>query len=102
MRGTRLLDRLESRQLEVEDHLYGRQQDGGGGGIVVCAGAKGSWVEGKTVFVSNQTQTSMLPQSIQSPMLTSASVVSSPYNSNCGNVVTLCPACLGCGHLTPA
>ena len=85
MRGTRLLGRLESRE---------------GGDI--HGGAGGCWGKGKTVFFSNQTQTSMLPQSIQSPMLTSASVVSSPYNSNCGNVVTLCPACLGWGHLTPA
>ena len=109
MRGTRLLDRLESRQLEVEDHLYGRQQDGGGGGIVVCAGAKGSWVEGKTVFVSNQTQTSMLPQSFKPSMSTFAPVMSSPSTSGaCGtrfnvpNVVTLCPTCHAWGLLTRA
>ena len=109
MRGTRLLDRLESRQLEVEDHLNGRQQDGGGGGIVVCAGAKGSWVEGKTVFVSNQTQTSMLPQSFKPSMSTFAPVMSSPSTSGaCGtrfnvpNVVTLCPTCHAWGLLTRA
>ena len=109
MRGTRLLDRLESRQLEVEDHLNGRQQDGGGGGIVVCAGAKGSWVEGKTVFVSNQTQTSMLPQSFKPSMSTFAPVMSAPSTSGaCGtrfnvpNVVTLCPTCHAWGLLTRA
>ena len=90
MRGTRLLERLEG-------------QEGGG---IVHAGSGESWVEGNTVFVSNQTLTSMLPQSFQSPMSTLAPVVSSPL-SNCGgrldvpNVVTLCPACHAWGLLTP-
>ena len=89
MRGTRLLGRLEG-------------QDGG----IIHAGSGGSWVEGKTVFVSNQTQTSMLPQSFQSPMSTFAPVGSSP-SIDCGgrldvpNVVTLCPACRAWGLLTP-
>ena len=88
MRGTRLLGRLEG-------------QDGG----IIHAGSGGSWVEGKTVFVSNQNQTSMLPQSFQSPMLTFAPVGSSP-SIDCGgrldvpNVVTLCPACRAWGLLT--
>ena len=108
MRGTRLLDRLESRQFEVEDHLLnGRQQEEGG--EIVCASAKGSWVEGKTVFVSNQTQTSMLPQSFKPSMSTFAPVMSSPSTlGDCGtrfgvpNVVTLCPTCHAWGLLSPA
>ena len=90
MRGTRLLGRLEG-------------QDGGG---IIHAGSGGSWMEGKTVFVSNQTQTSMLPQSFQSPMSTFAPVASSPSSDCRGrldvpNVVTLCPACRVWGLLTP-
>ena len=90
MRGTRLLGRLEG-------------QDRGG---IIRAGSGGSWMEGKTVFVSNQTQTSMLPQSFQSPMSTFAPVVSSPSSDCRGrldvpNVVTLCPACRAWGLLTP-
>ena len=90
MRGTRLLGRLEG-------------QDGGG---IIHAGSGGSWMEGKTVFVSNQTQTSMLPQSFQSPMSTFAPVASSPSIDCRGrldvpNVVTLCPACRAWGLLTP-
>ena len=91
MRGTRLLGRLEGQ---------------GQGGGIIHAGSGGSWVEGKTVFVSNQNQTSMLPQSFQSPMSTFAPVGSSP-SIDCGgrldvpNVVTLCPACRAWGLLTP-
>ena len=68
VRGTRLLGRLESQR----------------GGESLHAGAGGGWVEGKTVFVSNQTQTTMLPQSFQSPMPTFAPVKSSSSS--------LCPA----------
>ena len=69
VRGTRLLGRLESQR----------------GGESLHAGAGGGWVEGNTVFFSNQTQTTMLPQSFQSPMPTFAPVKSSPSS--------LCPAC---------
>ena len=33
------------------------------GGEILPAGAGGGWVEGKTVFISNETQTTMLPLS---------------------------------------
>ena len=90
MRGTRLLGRLEGQDR----------------GRITHAGSGGSWVEGKTVFVSNQTQTSMLPQLFQSPMSTFAPVVSSPSSDCRGrldvpNVVTLCPACRVWGLFTP-
>ena len=78
VRGTRLMGRLESQR----------------GGESLHAGAGRGWVEGKTVFVSNQTQTTMLPQSIQSPMSTCAPVKSSPSN--------LCPACYAWGLSSPA
>ena len=93
MRGTRLLGRLEG-------------QDGGG---IIHAGSGGSWMEGKTVFVSNQTKTSMLPQSFKPSMSTFAPVMSSPSTlGDCGtrfgvpNVVTLCPTCHAWGLLSPA
>ena len=87
MRGTRLLGRLESQR----------------GGESHHAGTDGDWVEGKTVFFSNQTQTTMLPQSFQSPTSIFAPVLSSP-SSLCDvpNVVTLCPACYAWGLLSPA
>ena len=90
LRGTRLQGRLES-QREEENHTS----------------AGGSWVEGRTVFVSNHTQNSMLPQPFQSPMSTFAPVMPSP-SSYCGsklsfpNVVTFCPSCHARGLLTPA
>ena len=70
-----------------------------------CAG--GSWVEGRTVFVSNHTQNSMLPQPFHSPMPTFAPVMPSPF-SYCEsklsfpNVSTFCPSCHARGFLTPA
>ena len=79
LRGTRLLGRLESQW---------------GGGESLHAGASDGWVEGKTVFFSNQTQTTMLPQSFQSPMPTFAPV-KSPTSS-------LCPACYAWGLSSPA
>ena len=78
VRGTRLLGRLESQR----------------GGESLHAGAGGGWVEGKTVFVSNQTQTTMLPQSFQSSLSTFAPVKSSPSS--------LCPSCYAWGLLSPA
>ena len=80
MRGTRLLGRLES-QRGGESHHSGAGRD---------------WVEGGTVFFSNQNQTTMLPQSFQSPKSTFAPVMSSP-SSLCGNVVTRCPTCYAWG-----
>ena len=62
VRGTRLLERLESQR----------------GGESFHTGAGEGWVEGKTVFVSNQTQTTMLPQSFQSSLPTFAPVKSLP------------------------
>ena len=79
LRGTRLLGRLESQW---------------GGGESLHAGASDGWVEGKTVFISNQTQTTMLPQSFQSPMPTFAPV-KSPTSS-------LCPACYAWGFSSAA
>ena len=79
LRGTRLLGRLESQW---------------GGGESLHAGASDGWVEGRTVFISNQTQTTMLPQSFQSPMPTFAPV-KSPTSS-------LCPACYAWGLSSPA
>ena len=73
VRGTRLLGRLESQR----------------GGDSFHTGAGGGWVEGKTVFVSNQTQTTMLPQSFQSSLPTFAPVKSSPSS--------LCPSCYAWG-----
>ena len=78
VRGTRLLGRLESQR----------------GGESFHTGAGGGWVEGKTVFVSNQTQTTMLPQSFQSSLSTFAPVKSSPSS--------LCPSCYAWGLLSPA
>ena len=78
VRGTRLLGRLESQRGEESLH----------------AGAGEGWVEGKTVFVSNQTQTTMLPQSFQSSLSTFAPVKSSPSS--------LCPSCYAWGLLSPA
>ena len=83
MRGTRLLGRLES-------------QEGG----EIHTGAGGCWVEGRSVFFSNHSQTSMLPQPFQSPMSTHAPVMYSP-SSHCGIVATFCPACHAWGLLTP-
>ena len=73
VRGTRLMGRLESQR----------------GGESFHTGAGGGWVEGKTVFVSNQTQTTMLPQSFQSSLPTFAPVKSSPSS--------LCPSCYAWG-----
>ena len=78
MRGTRLLGRLEGQDR----------------GRITHAGSGGSWVEGKTVFVSNQTQTTMLPQSFQSSLPTFAPVKSSPSS--------LCPSCYARGLSSPA
>ena len=78
VRGTRLLGRLESQR----------------GGESLHAGAGRGWVEGKTVFVSNQTQTTMLPQSFQLPLSTFAPVKSSPSS--------LCPSCYAWGLSSPA
>ena len=78
VRGTRLLGRLESQR----------------GGESFHTGAGGGWVEGKTVFVSNQTQTTMLPQSFQSSLPTFAPVKSSPSS--------LCPSCYAWGLSSPA
>ena len=78
VRGTRLLGRLESQR----------------GGESLHTGAGGGWVEGKTVFVSNQTQTTMLPQSFQSSLPTFAPVKSSPSS--------LCPSCYAWGLSSPA
>ena len=78
VRGTRLLGRLESQR----------------GGESLHAGAGGGWVEGKTVFVSNQTQTTMLPQSFQLSLPTFAPVKSSPSS--------LCPSCYAWGLSSPA
>ena len=78
VRGTRLLGRLESQR----------------GGESFHTGAGEGWVEGKTVFVSNQTQTTMLPQSFQSSLSTFAPVKSSPSS--------LCPSCYAWGLLSPA
>ena len=78
VRGTRLLGRLESQR----------------GGESFHTGAIGGWVEGKTVFVSNQNQTSMLPQSFQSSLPTFAPVKSSPSS--------LCPSCYAWGLSSPA
>ena len=65
--------------------------------------AGGSWVEGRTVFVSNHTQNSMLPQPFQSPMSTFAPVMPSPSSKlSFPNVVTFCPSCHARGLLTPA
>ena len=86
LRGTRLQGRLES-QREEENHTS----------------AGGSWVEGRTVFVSNHTQNSMLPQPFQSPMSTFAPVMPSPSSKlSFPNVVTFCPSCHARGLLTPA
>ena len=73
------------------------------GGESLHAGVGGGWVEGKTVFFSNQTQNTMLPQSFKSPKSIFAPVLSSP-SSLCDvpNVVTLCPACYAWGLLSPA
>ena len=78
VRGTRLLGRLESQR----------------GGESFHTGAGEGWVEGKTVFVSNQTQTTMLPQSFQSSLPTFAPVKSSPSS--------LCPSCYAWGLSSPA
>ena len=78
VRGTRLLGRLESQR----------------GGESFHTGAGEGWVEGKTVFVSNQTQTTMLPQSFQSSLSTFAPVKSSPSS--------LCPSCYAWGLSSPA
>ena len=78
VRGTRLLGRLESQR----------------GGESFHTGAGGGWVEGRTVFVSNQTQTTMLPQSFQSSLPAFAPVKSSPSS--------LCPSCYAWGLLSPA
>ena len=78
VRGTRLLGRLESQR----------------GGESLHTGAGGGWVEGKTVFVSNQTQTTMLPQSFQLSLPTFAPVKSSPSS--------LCPSCYAWGLSSPA
>ena len=78
VRGTRLLGRLESQR----------------GGESFHTGAGGGWVEGKTVFVSNQTQTTMLPQSFQSSLPAFAPVKSSPSS--------LCPSCYAWGLSSPA
>ena len=78
VRGTRLLGRLESQR----------------GGESFHTGAGGGWVEGKTVFVSNQTQTTMLPQSFQSSLSSFAPVKSSPSS--------LCPSCYAWGLSSPA
>ena len=78
VRGTRLLGRLESQR----------------GGESFHTGAGGGWVEGRTVFVSNQTQTTMLPQSFQSSLSTFAPVKSSPSS--------LCPSCYAWGLSSPA
>ena len=78
VRGTRLLGRLESQR----------------GGESFHTGAGEGWVEGKTVFVSNQTQTTMLPQSFQSSLPTFAPVKSLPSS--------LCPSCYAWGLSSPA
>ena len=78
VRGTRLLGRLESQR----------------GGESFHTGAGEGWVEGKTVFVSNQTQTTMLPQSFQLSLPTFAPVKSSPSS--------LCPSCYAWGLSSPA
>ena len=84
--GTRLQGRLESRR-EEENH----------------ASAGSSWVEGRTVFVSNHSQNSMLPQPFHSPMPTFAPVMPSPSSKlSFPNVVTFCPSCHARGLLTPA
>ena len=86
LRGTRLQGRLESQRAE-ENH----------------ASVGGSWVEGRAVFFSNNTQNSMLPQPFQSSMSTFAPVMPSPSSkSSFPNVVTFCPSCHARGLLTPA
>ena len=68
-----------------------------------CASAGGSWVEGRAVFVSNNTQNSMLPQPFQSSMSTFAPVMPSPSSkSSFPNVVTFCPSCHARSLLSPA
>ena len=62
-----------------------------------CAG--GSWVEGRTVFVSNHTQNSMLPQPFQSPMSTFATVMPSP-SSHCGSKLSFPNALQFCDVLS--